>query len=747
MAADLHLFGIRHHGPGSARRLVEALEDLAPVSVLIEGPADASDLLPMLADPQMRPPVALLAYPADTPSQAVFWPFAVFSPEYQAACWAVRRGAALRFIDLPVAWRLPQPTEAEADADADSAPTPDPAPAPLHRDPIGELARLAGYEDGESWWRDVIEENPSPGPVFAAVADAMAALRDDTPPPDRLEAAREAHMRLEIAKERKATAGPVAVVCGAWHVPALTAKHTATDDRALIKGAPARKIAATWAPWTAPRLAFASGYGAGVTAPGWCRHLWETPAGQTTTRWLGRIARALRAEGQVVSTAGLIEAERLARALSAIRGRPQPGFEELRDAAIACLCFGQPAQWQLIARPLLLGAEVGAIPDAVPIAPLLQDLQRQQRAARLKPEALERELSLDLRSDSGLFRSTLLHRLAALDVHWGRPVDPGRSRGTFRERWVLQWQPEHAVALVENLVYGATIEQAVAGRLEAGMQRATVLGALVELVFAAMTAQLAVAARTGIALLGDRAAQTSDCAEMLDALPPLADVLRYGRARATDTGQLGDLFRRIAVQGALALPYAARGLDADASAALRTTMQAADAAIHLAEADGDTLAQWQRSLQAVVADAQASLLVAGAAARLLYDAERMTAEQAVALLGRMLSPGMPAADAAGFFAGFFEGSGDRLLHDDALRGCVDAWLCGLDGEAFTEYLPLFRRVFTGLDRMQRRRLLDAALGRDAGGLPGLVPAPDADALWARHFERLKGILAPGGSGD
>ena len=79
------LFGIRHHGPGSARRLVEALDDLKPEAVLIEGPADASDLLPMLADPDMLTPVALLTYAEDDPAHASFFPFADYSPEYQAS--------------------------------------------------------------------------------------------------------------------------------------------------------------------------------------------------------------------------------------------------------------------------------------------------------------------------------------------------------------------------------------------------------------------------------------------------------------------------------------------------------------------------------------------------------------------------------------------------------------------------------------------------------------------------------------
>src|SRR3954470_14442066 len=245
MAEQVHLFGIRHHGPGSARRLMEALDALQPVAVLIEGPADATALLPLLADPDMVAPVALLAYAEDDPANASFYPFADYSPEYQAVRWAVRQGAALRFIDLPAADWLGGAgagVEDEAAAGADQD--------PISRDPIGVLATAAGYDDGESWWSDVIEENPAPGPVFAAVADAMAALRAETGALSTREAAREAHMRLEIAKAEKEIDGRIAVVCGAWHVPALRERRSATADRALLKGRPKTRIKATWAPWT-----------------------------------------------------------------------------------------------------------------------------------------------------------------------------------------------------------------------------------------------------------------------------------------------------------------------------------------------------------------------------------------------------------------------------------------------------------------------------------------------------------------
>src|SRR5580658_7819063 len=84
------VLGIRHHGPGSARSMVAELDRLRPATVLIEGPADADPLLALAAAPGMAPPVALLAYAPDAPRISSFWPYAVFSPEWQAMTWAHR---------------------------------------------------------------------------------------------------------------------------------------------------------------------------------------------------------------------------------------------------------------------------------------------------------------------------------------------------------------------------------------------------------------------------------------------------------------------------------------------------------------------------------------------------------------------------------------------------------------------------------------------------------------------------------
>src|SRR6516165_7585337 len=101
----VHVFGIRHHGPGSARSLLAALHALKPQPevVLIEGPPEAETLLPLLSHQEIKPPVALLLYAADEPSLASFYPQAVFSPEWQAIQFAAKHKLPVRFIDLPQA--------------------------------------------------------------------------------------------------------------------------------------------------------------------------------------------------------------------------------------------------------------------------------------------------------------------------------------------------------------------------------------------------------------------------------------------------------------------------------------------------------------------------------------------------------------------------------------------------------------------------------------------------------------------
>src|SRR5215472_10997483 len=153
MDGRAHLFGIRHHGPGSAASLVAALDRLDPTAVLIEGPSDANDLVRFAALPGMQPPVALLVHAADEPGLASFFPFASFSPEWRALLWALKRERPVRFIDWPAAHALAVRKAREAASTPESD---DAAPVPI-ADPLEAIAQVSGHSDGEAFWNALVE--------------------------------------------------------------------------------------------------------------------------------------------------------------------------------------------------------------------------------------------------------------------------------------------------------------------------------------------------------------------------------------------------------------------------------------------------------------------------------------------------------------------------------------------------------------------------------------------------------------
>ncbi|RPK59729.1 hypothetical protein EES43_18065 [Streptomyces sp. ADI96-02] len=726
------LLGVRHHGPGSARAVLAALESARPAAVLVEGPPEADALLPLAADPAMKPPVALLAHAVDDPGRAAFWPLAEFSPEWVAIRWALAHDVPVRFIDLPAAHSLalkgtrggeegPEPLGGEGRPDG-AAETDAVAPVV---DPIRVLAETAGYDDPERWWEDVVEHrSPTSGPgtggdgperdaraPFAALAEAMTALReaygDGGQPRDTV---REAYMRMQLRAARKEFGDAFAVVCGAWHVPALAARTTLAADRALLKGLPKLKTELTWVPWTHRRLARHSGYGAGIDSPGWYGHLFGA-ADRPVERWMTKVAGLLREEDRFVSTAHVIEAVRLAETLAAMRGRPLPGLSESTDAVRAVMCEGSDVPLALVHDRLVVGETLGEVPDGAPAVPLQRDLTRHQRSLRLKPEAQDRELDLDLRKETDAARSRLLHRLRLLDIGWGEPAAGRGSTGTFRESWRLRWEPELHVRIAEAGVWGTTVLSAATAKAEAQARSATALSEVTALAEHCLLAELPGALPTVMKALADRAALDADVGHLAEALPALARSLRYGDVRSTDTAALAEVAAGLAERICVGLPPACTGLDADGADVLRRQVDGVHAAIGLlaagaASAEG-LRERWSEVLRKLAGRDTVAGIIRGRAARLLLDDGRLTEDEAARLMGLALSPGTPPTDAAAWIEGFVGGAaggGMLLVHDERLLGLVDAWLTGVPADTFTDVLPLLRRTFAAYEPGVRRTL-------------------------------------------
>lgn len=756
------LLGVRHHGPGSARAVRAALDAARPRVVLIEGPPEADALVALAADEDMRPPVALLAHAVDEPGRSSFWPFAEFSPEWVALRWALAHGVPARFIDLPAAHTLAWGRGESEAADPDGpAAGPDEA---LRGDPLAALAEAAGYDDAERWWEDAVEHRGTGGDVFApftVLEEAMGALREvyGSGGRDR-DPVREAYMRLQLRAARKEFGDDgVAVVCGAWHVPALREKRTVAADRASLKGLPRVKADMTWVPWTNRRLARAGGYGAGIDSPGWYGHLFAAPD-RPVERWLTKVAGLLREEDRIVSSAHVIEAVRLADTLAAMRGRPLPGLTETTDAVRAVMCDGSDVPLSLVADRLVVGDVLGEVPDTAPAVPLQRDLTRLQRGLRLKPEALEREVEFDLRKDNDAERSRLLHRLRLLGVDWGEPATSRGSTGTFRETWRLRWEPELSVRVAEAGVWGTTVLAAATAKAEADAAAAGSLADVTGLAERCLLAQLPDALPVVMRVLADRAALDADVGHLAQALPALVRSLRYGDVRATDTRALAEVAVGLAERVFVGLPPACAALDAEAAQEMRRHVDAVHGTVGLlgdaapadrAPADDASTsatgtgirARWHAVLHVLSGRDTVSGVIRGRAVRLLLDDGELGQEEAARLMGLVLSPGTAPADAAAWIEGFVgggSGGGMLLVHDERLLALVDAWLTGVPADAFTDVLPLLRRTFSAYEPGVRRTLGEQVRrgpGRRGGaaaggsGVPGFADDLDsgrADAV-------------------
>ncbi|MDY6901101.1 MAG: DUF5682 family protein, partial [Cyanobacteriota bacterium] len=653
----------------------------------------------------------------------------------------------VRFMDLPLTHRMgmvEEDGETRGQGDKEMGGqgeenTSPPLPLPhssLPQDPLGLLAEAAGYSDGERWWEHMVETRGDSDDLFTAILEAMTAVREEMPASENpIEAKREAYMRKTIRAAQKEGFERIAVVCGAWHAPALSQMPAVKEDTALLKGLPKKKVQATWIPWTYGRLSYSSGYGAGIESPGWYHHLWNskignweigdketrgqgdkeninfsTPSSPSTPStpsisitWMTKVARLLREQDLDASSAHVIEAVRLAESLAALRNRSLPGLPELNEATKTVMCFGSDLPMQLIFDKLIVGESLGQVPDETPMVPLQQDLQRQQKRLRMPASPTEKMYDLDLRKENDLARSHLLHRLNLLDIPWGQFQQTRGKKGTFHEFWLVQWHPEFAVNLIEAGVWGNTIRDAANSKACSAADTTDELPVLTGLLDKVILSDLPDAVIYLMSRLQNAAALTSDVTHLMNALPPLANVMRYGNVRQTDTAMISHVVDGLVARICIGLPGACVSLDDDAAAQMYENVVKVNNAIGLLQNE-EHVTSWRQVLVQIADNINVHGLISGRCCRLLLDAEILEAAEAALRMGLALSTATEPSQAAAWVEGFLKGSGLLLLHDDKLWQVLDNWVSTLSEDFFVASLPLLRRTFATFSEPERRQM-------------------------------------------
>lgn len=727
------ILGIRHHGVGSAKNVLKRLEQLGPDLILVEGPPELDTITNWIGGKELKPPVAMLCYDEAQPKRAVFYPFSEFSPEWQAIRFANRHKIPVRMMDLPMAlrWEMTQLDKEKIPIVAELPENPDEAPVfqipeeqQISRDPIAHFAGIAGYTSSDLWWEHQFEQGQGQTPAtehFEAVHLMMQSLRDAGVESVLGEenTFREAWMARMLRQAQNEMYQNIAVICGAWHVPALLDLDKSEKEHArILKQLPKTKIkvGATWVPWTNDRLSYKSGYGAGIHSPGWYYHLWKHP-GDMGQRWLAMVAQIFRQKNMDISTAHVIEAFRLAESLAGLRGLGRPGLQEMNEATTTVMCMGDTILLDLIRQELIVGNAIGKVPESLPKLPLQADFEEQARKLRLPQTALEKELKLDLRTELDLKRSVFLFRLHILGIDWAK-LTAQRGKGTFREVWQMSWQPEMLVALIERGIWGNTLADAATAYLLDRAARSSSIGELSSMISEAIPAELYEAIESILGKINTVATFSADIAELMSALLPLADLGRYGNVRRSDLEAIHRLLEGLATRIYIGLPNACYGLDDDTAQKMFDLIRRVNDAMRTLENESLT-GDWLRTLTVISGKDGIPPVLSGCTCRLLFDAQVFDREETSRRFGFALSAGQDAADAASWLEGFLKGSGMILLYDDVLWNLLHKWVAEIPAETFKPLLPVLRRTFSKFNTGERRSLGEKArqgviIGAEAG---------------------------------
>jgi hypothetical protein len=518
LSEEFFWFPVRHHSPAAARLVAAALMERRPKIVFIEGPAEANHLVEHLLHAKTKPPIALyssyrdddnllglagIASAApDIPARFSSWyPLLEYSPEYVAMKAAKDIGAEVVFIDLPYHATI-KPNTANAPGEGESgeplAEFDQPEAAPVNTresdhyfaasDLYRELARVAGYRTWDEAWDSLFEmrafadceEYRREMTTFCAGVRATTPrarlILDDTLP-------RERHMLRTIKatlKDRGVKAAQTAVVCGGFHV------FLDRDDPEPPPTPPKGTCYSTVVPYSYFRVSQLSGYGAGNRAPQFYQRIWEVREDLTTDAYLIQHAVAtlkqMRRNRAPVSTADAISVCQHANLLARLRGRPRPVLDDIHDALVTCVVKGDPREaGQHLAEAMDhadIGTAIGKVTPGVGRLPIVQDFHDRVDELELREVfAKEKKLRLDLdkRNDLARRQSVFLHGLRFLEVEMASLVEaPAADFATgkvFREKWELRWSPQIEAHLVEQNLFGDTIESAVITRFREGLAK------------------------------------------------------------------------------------------------------------------------------------------------------------------------------------------------------------------------------------------------------------------------------------
>jgi hypothetical protein len=175
--------------------------------------------------------------------------------------------------------------------------------------------------------------------------------------------------------------------------------------------------------------------------------------------------------------------------------------------------------------------------------------------------------------------------------------------------------------------------------------------------------------------LNNLAAASADVIELMEVVPDLITVARYGNVGKTDATVVLNIISSIITRICISLPNACVAIDDDAAGQLLGLFYKLNDGINLLQEPGTTLG-WQQTLQIIAGNKNTSPVVAGYSTRLLNNSKLLTADQLMQYFGYAMSAATSPMISAAWLEGLLKGSGTLLLLDQNLWQVIDNCVSG-----------------------------------------------------------------------
>lgn len=689
-------FGIRHFSPAGAYFVRQFLDKIKPDLVLIEGPADFDFLIDDIVSKKLVPPFAIMAYTKEAPIDTILYPFAEYSPEYQAILWARENNKECHFFDLESDIML---GFERTDGDTKNEET-------ISKEPEKNKSDV----DMEGFWERNLEQSENMDAYRAGSALFGESIRKDTNADDKSfirDTVRESFMKRKIKEyiEKGFDTEKIVAITGAFHTSAIESLEGAMSDKeykALVR----RESNVTLMPYSYYRLSKRTGYGAGNAAPAYYELLWQGFLDGDITyherKYLSSLAKYMREHGGIVSSAQVIEATRLARELAVIRGGSVPTLEDLKDASITCMGGGSFGEMAMGFAETDIGKKIGSVPQDAMQTSIQSDFTLKLKQLKLEKykELVATPLQLDLRenlrvkSEESAFldlnRSFFLYRLVVLGIDFAKIKKSNQDNATWAENWILQWTPEAEIQIVESVLKGDTIVDAVAFVLGEKLSEATKISEIAEVIEDAFNCGLPKIVEGAKRSLDEMANGTIAMCDIADTVSKLSNMISFGDIRKLDREPLVPIVKRLCIRASLML-VGESACDDIAAATLADDIQKIHSVFMMQDFLDESF--WFDKLIELSNRDDLNTKISGLATAILLDAGKIDELTLRMEVSRRLSMGMPAELGANWFAGLSMRNHYALIGRLTLWESLSEYLDTLDEEEFRRSVVFLRRAF------------------------------------------------------